>query len=50
MLTIYFTESASFITRKESGVLAPNFGNEDFKKSGLTVPDAKRRTMYYVCA
>ncbi|KAG6911122.1 hypothetical protein DXG01_003862 [Tephrocybe rancida] len=44
LLTIYLTDSTTFVTRKESGVLSPDFPGSDPKDSA---PDAKRKVMYY---
>lgn len=46
LLTIYLTASTSFTTRKDSGVLSPQFDNMDGKHP---VPLMKRKTLYYVC-
>lgn len=46
LLTIYFTASTSFMTRKESGVLAPDFDCQDDSPSSARV-EPKRKTMYY---
>ena len=45
-LTILLTASTSFTTRKDSGVLSPQFDNTDDKRP---VSPAKRATLYYVC-
>ncbi|KAJ8475169.1 hypothetical protein ONZ45_g15702 [Pleurotus djamor] len=41
LLTIYLTDSTTFVTRKESGVLAPEFNGNNPKE-----PVAKRRLFY----
>lgn len=46
LLTIYLTASTSFTTRKDSGVLSPQFDNTDDKQS---ISPLKRKTLYYVC-
>lgn len=49
LLTIYLTNSTTFVTRKESGVLAPDFpGSVDGSKGPTPVPVSKRKVMYYV--
>ncbi|EGN99742.1 hypothetical protein SERLA73DRAFT_88360 [Serpula lacrymans var. lacrymans S7.3] len=50
LLTIHLTASTSFITRKESGVLSPEFGNgKDTTSSPTSSPETqpKRKLMYY---
>ncbi|KAF8134644.1 chloride channel [Boletus edulis] len=44
LLTIHLTASTSFTTRKDSGVLSPQFVNTDSKDP---IPLTKRKTMYY---
>lgn len=44
-MTIYLTESSTFLTRKESGVLSPNFTAPETDKPDR--PQPKRKTMYY---
>ncbi|KIJ67825.1 hypothetical protein HYDPIDRAFT_107337 [Hydnomerulius pinastri MD-312] len=44
LLTIYLTASTSFITRKESGVLSPQFVSNNGKH---TASQPKRKEMYY---
>jgi chloride channel 3/4/5 len=46
MLTIYLTASTSFVTRKESGVLSPNFPVNDNKSTPQAV-ESKRKVLYY---
>ena len=46
LLTTYLTASTSFVTRKESGVLAPDFPAEPDSKRPTGEP--KRRVLYYV--
>lgn len=46
LLTIYLTASTSFTTRKDSGVLSPQFDNTNNKQSNSPI---KRKTLYYVC-
>jgi chloride channel 3/4/5 len=51
LLTIHLTASTSFVTRKDSGVLSPDFANAvDSKRMAAQVntPDGKRQVMYYV--
>ncbi|KAH7914150.1 chloride channel [Hygrophoropsis aurantiaca] len=43
LLTIHLSASTSFVTRKESGVLSPEFQENDIP----TVPPTKRKVMYY---
>ncbi|TFY83561.1 hypothetical protein EWM64_g445 [Hericium alpestre] len=49
-LTLKLTKSTSFVTRKDSGVLAPEFANED-GGAGVSAtpasPPARRQIMYY---
>ncbi|KAL0956550.1 hypothetical protein HGRIS_002688 [Hohenbuehelia grisea] len=45
LLTIYLTKSTTFVTRKESGVLAPEYADSDVKRS--TDTQAKRKVLYY---
>jgi chloride channel 3/4/5 len=47
LLTIYLTASTSFVTRKESGVLSPNFPANDTKTSPND-SEPKRKVLYYV--
>ncbi|KAI0047762.1 hypothetical protein FA95DRAFT_1589022 [Auriscalpium vulgare] len=49
LLTIHLTASTSFVTRKDSGVLAPDFDNADeaAKLSPLTEHVSKRKVLYY---
>jgi chloride channel 3/4/5 len=50
VLTIYLTASTSFVTRKDSGVLSPDFASrdEDGKVSPPpSDPPAKRQVLYY---
>lgn len=47
LLTIYLTNSTTFVTRKESGVLAPQFA-EDKSSASPNVPAIKRKVLYYV--
>lgn len=50
LLTLYLTNSTSFVTRKESGVLAPDFpGAPPEVKDQLPPAAMKRKVMYYVC-
>ncbi|KAG6841886.1 hypothetical protein C0991_005616 [Blastosporella zonata] len=46
LLTIYLTDSTTFITRKESGVLSPDFPSTD-ANSQQSASNAKRKVMYY---
>lgn len=46
MLTIYLTNSTTFVTRKESGVLSPEFS--ELKSPQEPAPENKRKVMYYV--
>ncbi|KAF7965832.1 hypothetical protein HWV62_41252 [Athelia sp. TMB] len=46
LLTINLTASTSFVTRKESGVLSPDFDRQDSKGSSEHAAP-KRKTMYY---
>ncbi|OAX39995.1 hypothetical protein K503DRAFT_809553 [Rhizopogon vinicolor AM-OR11-026] len=46
LLTIYLTASSSFVTRKESGVLSPEFDKDDDRdQSNYLQP--KRKVLYY---
>ncbi|KAG7440030.1 uncharacterized protein BT62DRAFT_938454 [Guyanagaster necrorhizus] len=48
LLTIYLTNSSSFVTRKESGVLAPDFtDHRQSLKDTLSSPGAKRKVAFY---
>ncbi|KAM6502232.1 Chloride channel [Amanita muscaria] len=51
ILTIRFTNSSSFVTRKESGVLSPIFDEDMDSSKGQAVVDevvpTRRKTMYY---
>jgi chloride channel 3/4/5 len=50
ILTIYLTASTSFVTRKDSGVLSPDFASpDDDGKVSTPPPDppAKRKVLYY---
>lgn len=48
-LTIYLTDSTTFTTRKESGVLAPDFSKSDDNSNDQTTQTVpKRKVMYYV--
>ncbi|KAF8633290.1 hypothetical protein AX17_004465 [Amanita inopinata Kibby_2008] len=49
LLTIYLTNSSTFVTRKESGVLSPNFPDLQYsiKDANNTQRPTKRRIMYY---
>ncbi|TFY62566.1 hypothetical protein EVJ58_g3780 [Rhodofomes roseus] len=49
LLTIHLTSSNSFITRKDSGVLAPDFADADEDQKAAAVPagEPKRKVMYY---
>ncbi|RDB25370.1 H(+)/Cl(-) exchange transporter 5 [Hypsizygus marmoreus] len=48
LLTIYLTNSTTFITRKESGVLAPDFlSSTNRPKAQETAAVSKRKVMYY---
>ncbi|KAK0484376.1 chloride channel [Armillaria luteobubalina] len=48
LLTIYLTNSSSFVTRKESGVLAPDFtDHRQSLKDTLTAPGPKRKVAFY---
>ncbi|KAG6845931.1 hypothetical protein H0H87_000737 [Tephrocybe sp. NHM501043] len=47
LLTINLTNSTTFVTRKESGVLSPDFPNADDDPKNLA-SNAKRKVMYYV--
>ena len=51
LLTIHLTASNTFITRKDSGVLAPDFADADEDQKAASVPagEPKRKIMYYVC-
>lgn len=51
LLTIHLTASNSFITRKDSGVLAPDFAGaiEGQKAASVPAGEPKRKVMYYVC-
>ncbi|KAK0486090.1 chloride channel [Armillaria novae-zelandiae] len=47
-LTIYLTNSSSFVTRKESGVLAPDFtDHRQSLKDTLSAPGPKRKVAFY---
>ena len=46
LLTIYLTNSTTFVTRKESGVLRPDFSSPGKDRPSETV--RKRMVMYYV--
>ncbi|TFY72949.1 hypothetical protein EVG20_g64 [Dentipellis fragilis] len=50
LLTLHFTASTSFVTRKDSGVLSPDFANKD-EDGKVSAPPAdnpsKRKIMYY---
>ncbi|KAG6900256.1 hypothetical protein C0993_000709 [Termitomyces sp. T159_Od127] len=46
LLTIYLTNSTTFVTRKESGVLSPDFPGTD-TSSKNPASNAKRKIMYY---
>lgn len=48
ILTIFLTNSTTFITRKESGVLAPEFSDPSEAKPGSSTVEPKRKVMYYV--
>jgi chloride channel 3/4/5 len=49
LLTIYLTKSTTFITRKESGVLAPDFVEpSEASKTPDPLVEPKRKVMYYV--
>ncbi|KAJ7579113.1 chloride channel [Mycena floridula] len=47
LLTLYLTNSTTFITRKESGVLAPDFPDPSEPKDQAAVPESRRKVMYY---
>ncbi|KAK0460988.1 chloride channel [Desarmillaria tabescens] len=48
LLTIYLTNSSSFVTRKESGVLAPDFTDHRRSlKDTLSAPGPKRKVAFY---
>ncbi|KAH9944710.1 chloride channel [Amylocystis lapponica] len=50
LLTIHLTASTSFSTRKDSGVLAPEFASEDSDPKALDAPsvgEPKRKVLYY---
>ncbi|KAK0226205.1 chloride channel [Armillaria fumosa] len=48
LLTIYLTNSSSFVTRKESGVLAPDFtDHRQSLKDTLSAPGPKRKVAFY---
>ncbi|KAI0058083.1 hypothetical protein BV25DRAFT_1919615 [Artomyces pyxidatus] len=50
LLTIYLTASTSFVTRKDSGVLAPDFASDDETAKVSTPPTdnpTKRKVLYY---
>ncbi|KAF8070501.1 chloride channel [Lyophyllum atratum] len=48
LLTIYLTNSTTFVTRKESGVLAPDFPDSaTSSKIPSQVASSKRKVMYY---
>ena len=46
LLTVHLTASTAFTTRKDSGVLSPQFDNTNNKQSNSPT---KRKTLYYVC-
>ncbi|KAA1473891.1 hypothetical protein DENSPDRAFT_780653 [Dentipellis sp. KUC8613] len=50
LLTLHFTASTSFVTRKDSGVLSPDFANDDEDVKASAPPTdkpSKRKIMYY---
>ncbi|PBK81935.1 hypothetical protein ARMGADRAFT_1171198 [Armillaria gallica] len=48
LLTIYLTNSTTFVTRKESGVLAPGFtDHRQTLKDTLSTPGPKRKVAFY---
>ncbi|KAK0212563.1 chloride channel [Desarmillaria ectypa] len=48
LLTIYLTNASSFVTRKESGVLAPDFTDHRRSlKDTLSTPGPKRKVAFY---
>ncbi|TFK44756.1 voltage-gated chloride channel [Crucibulum laeve] len=47
LLTIYLTNSTTFVTRKESGVLAPGFEGPHTKNQTSSASTPKRKVMYY---
>ncbi|PCH36064.1 hypothetical protein WOLCODRAFT_166656 [Wolfiporia cocos MD-104 SS10] len=49
LLTIHLTASTSFITRKDSGVLSPDFADIDVDQKAAAVPagEHKRKVLYY---
>jgi chloride channel 3/4/5 len=50
VLTIYLTASTSFVTRKDSGVLSPDFASLDNNGKVSTPPSdlpAKRKVLFY---
>lgn len=47
LLTIHFTASTSFLTRKESGVLSPLFVTNKDGAEHQTPPQSKRKVLYY---
>ncbi|PFH51530.1 hypothetical protein AMATHDRAFT_58981 [Amanita thiersii Skay4041] len=49
LLTIYLTNSTTFVTRKESGVLSPNFPDSHLnpKDSHVALPTRKRKILFY---
>lgn len=50
LLTIYLTNSTTFVTRKESGVLSPQFSvsTDEPAKDRISPAAARRKVMYYV--
>lgn len=51
VLTIYLTASTSFVTRKDSGVLSPDFASQDEEDGKVSPPSSdpppKRPVLYY---
>ncbi|EMD37662.1 hypothetical protein CERSUDRAFT_114309 [Gelatoporia subvermispora B] len=49
LLTIYLTASTTFVTRKDSGVLAPEFETADASQKAALAPvsEQKRKVLYY---
>ena len=47
LLTIHLTASTSFMTRKESGVLAPEFDKSD-EQAQSSSSQPKRKVLHYV--
>ncbi|KII92590.1 hypothetical protein PLICRDRAFT_102840, partial [Plicaturopsis crispa FD-325 SS-3] len=47
LLTIHLTASSSFLTRKESGVLAPGFNDNNKDEESTVASEPKRKISYY---